>query len=47
MRQAAENTEFPSKRSSDFSHLGFWPSECHSTSELVIQPNQSMETRKL
>jgi hypothetical protein len=47
MRKTAENTEFASKRSSDFSHLGFWPLECHITSELVIQPNQSMETRKL
>src|SRR4029077_12990645 len=37
----AENNEFSSRRTSDFRHLGLWPLECDSTSELVIQPNQS------
>jgi hypothetical protein len=41
----AENTEFQSRRTSDFRHLGLWPSECDSTSELVIQPNSQTETR--
>jgi type IV pilus assembly protein PilA len=40
-RKGAENVEFWSRRTSDFRHLGLWPSECDSTSELVIQPNQS------
>ena len=35
---ATENTEFSSRRTSDFRHLGLWPLECDSTSELVIQP---------
>src|SRR5260370_2201525 len=37
----AENIEFLSRRTSDFRHLGLWPLECDSTSELVIQPKQS------
>ncbi len=41
LQKATENAEFWSKRTSDFRHLGLWPSECDSTSELVIQPNQS------
>src|SRR6267378_4504412 len=40
-QKGAENVEFWSRRTSDFRHLGLWPSECDSTSELVIQPNQS------
>src|SRR5580704_14623802 len=36
-----ENAGPWSKRTSDFRHLGIWPSECHSTCELVIQPKQS------
>src|SRR6202047_3287085 len=40
-QKAAENAEFRSRRTSDFRHLGLWPSECDSTSELVIQPKQS------
>jgi hypothetical protein len=43
----AENTEFWSRRTSDFRHLGLWPSECDSTSELVIQPNSQTETRTI
>jgi len=39
-RKGAENAELVSGRTSDFRHLGLWPSECHSTGELVIQPNQ-------
>jgi hypothetical protein len=41
LRWAAENTDFPSRRPSDFRHLGLWPPECDSTCELVIQPKQS------
>jgi hypothetical protein len=37
--KSAENTWLVSKRTADFSHLGLWPLECDSTSELVIQPN--------
>src|ERR1700730_14690866 len=44
-RRAAENTEFRSRRTSDFRHLGLWPLECDSTSELVIHPNSQTETR--
>jgi hypothetical protein len=44
-RRAAENSEFRSRRTSDFRHLGLWPLECDSTSELVIQPNSQTETR--
>jgi hypothetical protein len=40
-QKAAENAEFASRRTSDFRHLGLWPLECDSTSELVIQPKQS------
>src|SRR5271154_2892292 len=40
-QDAAENTEVWSRTTSDFRHLGLWPSECDSTCELVIQPNQS------
>jgi hypothetical protein len=43
----AENTAFQSRRTSDFRHLGLWPSECDSTSELVIQPNSQTETRTI
>jgi hypothetical protein len=39
-QKATENAEFASRRTSDFRHFGFWPLECDSTSELVIQPNQ-------
>ena len=39
LRGVTENTEVWSRRTSDFRHLGLWPSECDSTSELVIQPN--------
>ena len=35
-RKGAENTEFSSRRTSDFRRLGLWPSECDSASELVI-----------
>jgi hypothetical protein len=41
LRWATENTDFPSRRPSDFRHLGLWPPECDSTCELVIQPKQS------
>lgn len=41
LRRATENTDFPSRRPSDFRHLGLWPPECDSTCELVIQPKQS------
>jgi hypothetical protein len=44
-QKATENAEFRSRRTSDFRHLGLWPSECDSTSELVIQPNSQTETR--
>ena len=44
-QKGTENAEFWSRRTSDFRHLGLWPSECDSTSELVIQPNSQMETR--
>ena len=44
-QKATENAEFWSKRTSDFRHLGLWPSECDSTSELVIQPDSQTETR--
>ncbi len=37
---AVEKAEFASKGTSDFRHLGLWPSECDSTSELVIQPKR-------
>ena len=37
-QKAAENTEVSSRRTSNFRHLDLWPSECDSTSELVIQP---------
>jgi hypothetical protein len=40
-RKAAENNKFVLRRTSDFRHLGLWHSECDSTCELVIQPNQS------
>ena len=46
-RRAAENSEFRSRRTSDFRHLGLWPLECDSTSELVIQPNSQTETRTI
>ena len=41
LRRPTENTDFPSRRPSDFRHLGLWPPECDSTCELVIQPKQS------
>jgi len=37
-QKVAENTEVSPRRTSNFRHLGLWPSECDSTSELVIQP---------
>jgi hypothetical protein len=46
-QKGAENVEFWSRRTSDFRHLGLWPSECDSTSELVIQPNSQTETRTI
>jgi hypothetical protein len=46
-QRATENAEFRSRRTSDFRHLGLWPSECDSTSELVIQPNSQTETRTI
>ena len=45
LRSTAENNEFSSRRTSNFRHLGLWPLECDSTSELVIQPNSQTETR--
>jgi len=35
-----ENAEFARKGTSDLRHLGLWPLECDSTSELVIQPKR-------
>jgi len=46
-QQGTENVEFRTRRTSDFRHLGLWPSECDSTCELVIQPNSQMETRTI
>src|SRR5216683_4392376 len=41
-----ENAGFASRGTSNFRHLGLWPSECDSTSELVIQPKTlKLETR--
>jgi hypothetical protein len=45
--KATENTEVWSRGTSDFRHLGLWPLECDSTSELVIQPNIQTETRTI
>jgi hypothetical protein len=45
--KATDNTEFSTGRTSDFRHLGLWPSECDSECELVIQPNSQTETRTL
>jgi hypothetical protein len=39
--KAAENARVLPGRTSDFGHLGLWPTECDSTCELVIQPKQS------
>jgi hypothetical protein len=46
-QKAAENAAFASRRTSDFRHLGIWPLECDSTSELVIQPDSQTETRTI
>ena len=45
--KGTENVEFRTRRTSDFRHLGLWPSECDSTCELVIQPNSQTETRTI
>jgi len=47
LQKAAENTKVSSRRTSDFGHLGLWPSECDSKRELVIQPNSQTETRTI
>jgi hypothetical protein len=47
LQKAAENTKVSSRRTSDFRHLGLWPSECDSKRELVIQPNSQTETRTI
>ena len=46
-QKGTENVGFRTGRTSDFRHLGLWPSECDSTCELVIQPNSQMETRTI
>ena len=47
-QESTENAGSGSRRTSDFRHLGLWPSECDSTCELVIQPKSlKTETRTI
>jgi hypothetical protein len=45
LRSTAENTEFLSRRTSDFRHLGLWPLECDSYKR-VGHPTKPVKRRR-